>query len=119
MDEIYEMLEKVEELVKDKGYVPQKQYAVNSADEYKEQSLWYHSEKIAFAFGLLAVPAGVPIRIKKNLRTCGDCHMVMKFASEVFKREIIVRDINRFHHFRNGRQGASDSDLHKLLEHAL
>ncbi|EOY11777.1 Tetratricopeptide repeat superfamily protein [Theobroma cacao] len=108
MDEIYEMLKKVEELVKDKGYVPQKQYAVNSADEDKEQSLWYHSEKIAFAFGLLALPAGAPIRIKKNLRTCGDCHMVMKFASEVFKREIILRDINRFHHFRNGLCSCSD-----------
>ncbi|XVF41691.1 hypothetical protein PTKIN_Ptkin01aG0300100 [Pterospermum kingtungense] len=101
-DEIYEMLKKVEELVKNKGYVPQTQFAVNSSEEFKEQSLWYHSEKIALAFGLLALPAGAPIRIKKNLRTCGDCHTVMKFASEIFEREIIVRDINRFHHFRNG-----------------
>ncbi|XWS22265.1 hypothetical protein CRYUN_Cryun29cG0019400 [Craigia yunnanensis] len=67
MDEIYEMLKKVEELVKIKGYVPQIQFAVNSAEEFKEQSLWYHSEKIALAFGLLALPAGAPIRIKKNL----------------------------------------------------
>ncbi|GMJ11732.1 hypothetical protein like AT2G22070 [Hibiscus trionum] len=101
-DEIYQMLRKVKELVKNKGYVPQKRFAINSAEEFKEESLWYHSEKIALAFGLLALPAGAPVRIKKNLRTCGDCHTVMKLVSEILKREIIVRDVNRFHHFRNG-----------------
>ncbi|KAG7024054.1 putative pentatricopeptide repeat-containing protein, partial [Cucurbita argyrosperma subsp. argyrosperma] len=100
--EIYEMLEKVKELVKKKGYVAETEFAINMAKAYKEQSLWYHSEKLALALGLLSLPAGAPIRIKKNLRTCGDCHTVMKFASEVFGREIIVRDISRFHHFTNG-----------------
>ncbi|KAH7836151.1 hypothetical protein Vadar_033182 [Vaccinium darrowii] len=100
--EIYEMLGKLEELVKNKGYVAETQYAINDVGEYKERSLWYHSEKLALAFGLLALPLGVPIRIKKNLRTCGDCHTVMKIASEIFEREIIVRDINRFHRFAGG-----------------
>lgn len=100
--EIYEMLEKLKELVKKKGYVAETEFAINIAEAYKEQSLWYHSEKLALAFGLLSLPAGAPIRIKKNLRTCGDCHTVMKFASEIFAREIIVRDISRFHHFTNG-----------------
>ncbi|KAL7205559.1 hypothetical protein ACSBR2_018488 [Camellia fascicularis] len=101
-NEIYEMLGKLEELLKKKGYVAETQYAVNNAEEYKEQSLWYHSEKLALAFGLLILPIGAPIRIKKNLRTCGDCHTVMKLASEIFEREIIVRDINRFHRFADG-----------------
>ncbi|KAK9291415.1 hypothetical protein L1049_019362 [Liquidambar formosana] len=101
-DEIYEMLAKLEELVKKKGYVAETQFAINSVEEYKERSLWYHSEKLALAFGLLTLPVGAPIRIKKNLRTCGDCHTVMKFASEIFEREIIVRDINRFHRFADG-----------------
>ncbi|KAK8638585.1 hypothetical protein V6N13_137002 [Hibiscus sabdariffa] len=96
------MLKIVKELVKNKGYVPQKRFAINNTEEFKEESLWYHSEKIALAFGLLALPAGAPVRIKKNLRTCGDCHTVMKLVSEILKREIIVRDVNRFHHFRNG-----------------
>lgn len=100
--EIYEMLGKLEELVKNKGYVAETQYAINDVGEYKEKSLWYHSEKLALAFGLLALPLGLPIRIKKNLRTCGDCHTVMKIASEIFEREIIVRDINRFHRFAGG-----------------
>lgn len=100
-NEIYEMLAKLKKLVKKKGYVAQTQYAVNTVEEDKEQSLWHHSEKLALAFGLLTLPAGAPIRIKKNLRTCGDCHAVLKFASEIFEREIIVRDTNRFHRFAN------------------
>ncbi|KAH7571239.1 hypothetical protein JRO89_XS04G0004500 [Xanthoceras sorbifolium] len=93
--EIYETLSKLKDLVKKKGYMAETEFAINCAEDYKEQNLWHHSEKLALAFGLLTLPAGAPIRIKKNLRTCGDCHTVMKFASEIFKREIIVRDINR------------------------
>ncbi|KAL2536905.1 Pentatricopeptide repeat-containing protein [Forsythia ovata] len=107
-NEIYKMLGKLEELVKQKGYVAEIQYAINNADEYKERSLWYHSEKLALAYGLLVLPEGAPIRIKKNLRTCGDCHTVLKFASEIFRREIIVRDINRFHRFANGLCSCND-----------
>ncbi|PSS21641.1 Pentatricopeptide repeat-containing protein [Actinidia chinensis var. chinensis] len=107
-NEIYEMLGQVEELVKKKGYVAETQHAINDVEEYKERSLWYHSEKIALAFGLLTLPIGAPIRIKKNLRTCGDCHTVMKIASEIFDREIIVRDINRFHRFSGGSCSCGD-----------
>ncbi|KAI3463902.1 hypothetical protein Pfo_020565 [Paulownia fortunei] len=102
------MLGKLEELVKQKGYVPEIQYAINDVGEYKERSLWYHSEKLALAYGLLTLPVGAPIRIKKNLRTCGDCHVVMKFASAIFKREIILRDINRFHQFADGLCSCGD-----------
>ncbi|KAF8401208.1 hypothetical protein HHK36_012137 [Tetracentron sinense] len=101
-EEIYDMLGKLLELVKKKGYTAETQFAVNDVEEYKEQSLWYHSEKLALAFGLLTLPVECPIRIKKNLRTCGDCHTVMKFASEIFEREIVVRDIKRFHRFKGG-----------------
>ncbi|XP_030956422.1 pentatricopeptide repeat-containing protein At5g04780, mitochondrial-like [Quercus lobata] len=107
-DEIYGMLKKLEELVKKKGYEPETQFAINSVEGYKEHNLWHHSEKLALAFGLLALPVGAPIRIKKNLRTCGDCHAVMKLASEIFEREIIVRDINRFHQFANGLCSCGD-----------
>lgn len=102
------MLDKLAKLVKMKGYVSETLHAVNDFGEYKEQSLWYHSEKLALAFGLISVPVDAPIRIKKNLRTCGDCHTVMKFASEIFTREIIVRDINRFHQFSNGSCSCGD-----------
>lgn len=106
--EIYKMLAKLEELVKKKGYVADIEFAVNSVEEYKERNLWYHSERLALAFGLLTLPKGAPIRIKKNLRTCGDCHTVMKLASEIFEREIIVRDVNRFHRFSVGKCSCGD-----------
>ncbi|XP_031403280.1 putative pentatricopeptide repeat-containing protein At5g52630 [Punica granatum] len=100
--DIYKMLAKMEELIKKKGYVAEIEFAVNSIGEHKERNLWHHSERLALAFALLTLPKGAPIRIKKNLRTCGDCHIVMKFASEIFERVIIVRDVNRFHRFANG-----------------
>nr|KYP71683.1 Putative pentatricopeptide repeat-containing protein At3g23330 family [Cajanus cajan] len=106
--EIYEMLQKLKELIKRRGYVAETQFATNSVEGSEEQSLWCHSEKLALAFGLLVLPPGSPVRIKKNLRTCGDCHTVMKFASEIFEREIIVRDINRFHRFTNGSCSCRD-----------
>ncbi|OVA00316.1 Pentatricopeptide repeat [Macleaya cordata] len=71
-------------------------------EEEKEDALCRHSEKVAIAFGLISLDEGIPIRIVKNLRVCGDCHDVTKIISKVYNREIIVRDRNRFHHFKNG-----------------
>ncbi|KAG6518076.1 putative pentatricopeptide repeat-containing protein At5g52630 [Zingiber officinale] len=102
-EQIYGMLERLKELVKAKGYVPDTQFAVNNVGEQnKEQNMWYHSERLALSFGLICLPLNAPIRIKKNLRTCGDCHTVMKLVSEIFRRKIILRDINRFHEFAGG-----------------
>lgn len=101
-DEIYKMLEKMEKLMRKKGYVAETELVTNNPDENEEQGLWFHSEKLALAFGLLILPIDSPIRIKKNLRTCGHCHAVIKLASTIFGREIIVRDINRFHRFADG-----------------
>ncbi|KAJ0765220.1 putative tetratricopeptide-like helical domain superfamily, DYW domain-containing protein [Helianthus annuus] len=72
-------------------------------EEEKEGAVSYHSERIAVAFGLMSTPrVGKVIRVVKNLRTCDDCHTVMKLISKVYKREIVMRDRNRFHHFSNG-----------------
>lgn len=72
-------------------------------EDEKEQLLRHHSEKLALAFGLISLPSAAPIRIKKNLRICGDCHSFIMVVSKISGREIIVRDINRFHHFKDGR----------------
>ncbi|XP_057488080.1 pentatricopeptide repeat-containing protein At1g08070, chloroplastic-like [Actinidia eriantha] len=77
-------------------------------DEEKETTIRYHSERIAVAFGLMKTPPEKTIRVVKNLRTCSDCHSAMKLVSKVFKREIIVRDRNRFHHFSNGSCSCKD-----------
>lgn len=65
-------------------------------------SVWYHSERLAIAFGLLTVPEGRPIRVMKNLRVCGDCHNAINFVSKVTGRVVILRDNNRFHRFEDG-----------------
>ncbi|KAF3788643.1 Pentatricopeptide repeat-containing protein [Nymphaea thermarum] len=77
-------------------------------DEERESSLARHSEKLAIAFGLMRSGKGTPIRIVKNLRVCEDCHTASKFVSKVFERELIVRDRNRFHHFKDGACSCMD-----------
>ncbi|GMH16062.1 hypothetical protein Nepgr_017903 [Nepenthes gracilis] len=57
----------------------------------REAKLQYHSEKLALAFALLNTPPGSTIRIKKNIRVCGDCHSAIKFASK-----IIIKDLTYF-----------------------
>lgn len=64
--------------------------------------LWLHSERLALAFALIRTPPGSPIRIIKNLRICLDCHTAIKSISKFVHREIVIRDINRFHHFQDG-----------------
>uniref|UniRef100_M8BX76 DYW domain-containing protein n=1 Tax=Aegilops tauschii TaxID=37682 RepID=M8BX76_AEGTA len=77
-------------------------------DQERETNLQYHSKKIALAFALIQMPTGATIRIMKNIRICGDCHSAFKYVSKVFKREIVVRDTNRFHHFSNGSCSCGD-----------
>lgn len=106
---IYATLWELYTLLKATGYVPDTDFVLHDIDEeQKESSLLYHSEKLAVAYGLLVTPKGMPIQIMKNLRICGDCHTFIKFVSSVTKREIDVRDGNRFHHFRNGSCSCGD-----------
>lgn len=101
--EIQAMLAKLRVEMKKTGYVPDTNLSLfDLEEEEKASEVWYHSEKIALAFGLIALPHGVPIRVTKNLRICGDCHSAIKFISKIVGREIIVRDNNRFHHFKDG-----------------
>ncbi|CAI0412884.1 unnamed protein product [Linum tenue] len=80
-----------------------------SAGEEKEKYLLQHSEKIAVAFGFIgSVGSSKPVRVFKNLRICGDCHSAFKYFSVARAREIVVRDSNRFHHFRNGSCSCND-----------
>ncbi|KMT05310.1 hypothetical protein BVRB_7g174460 [Beta vulgaris subsp. vulgaris] len=106
---IYAKLDEMLESIKCLGYVPDKDGLIQDIDEEeKENPSNYHSEKLAIAFGLLKTKAGQTIRISKNLRVCRDCHQASKLISKAFDREIIVRDRNRFHHFRNGECSCND-----------
>ncbi|XP_042480557.1 pentatricopeptide repeat-containing protein At5g52850, chloroplastic [Macadamia integrifolia] len=88
---IHEMLESLSDRFKSMGYL--------CGDDAASS---HHSEKLAVAFGLLNTPSTAPIRIIKNLRICKDCHMFMRLVTQLFDREIVVRDGNRFHSFKNG-----------------
>ncbi|PIN13456.1 hypothetical protein CDL12_13919 [Handroanthus impetiginosus] len=107
--EIQAMLVKLKKEMKAAGYVPDTKLALYDVeDEEKESEVWCHSEKIALAFGLIALPPGVPIRLTKNLRVCVDCHSAIKFISRIVRREIIVRDNNRFHRFVDNQCSCGD-----------
>ncbi|XP_010275459.1 PREDICTED: pentatricopeptide repeat-containing protein At4g16835, mitochondrial [Nelumbo nucifera] len=106
---IHAKLDDLEHRMKLAGYVPDLDFALHDVgEEQKEMILLRHSEKLAIAFALISAPQGTQIRVFKNLRVCGDCHNAIKYISAIEKREIIVRDTTRFHHFRNGHCSCGD-----------
>ncbi|PWA44562.1 Pentatricopeptide repeat-containing protein [Artemisia annua] len=105
MDQVSAKMESLYSKIKEKGYVPDTKFVLQNMEESeKEMVLCGHSEKLALAFGLISTSASssTPLRIIKNLRVCGDCHSAIKYISVVEKREIIMRDNYRFHHFVDG-----------------
>ncbi|XP_057820816.2 pentatricopeptide repeat-containing protein At2g22070 [Cryptomeria japonica] len=108
-EEIYTFLEKLSMEMKQVGYVPDKNFVLHDVEEeQKEFLLGHHSEKLAIGFGLISTPSGSTLRITKNLRVCGDCHIAIKFISKLVCREIVLRDNRRFHHFKDGKCSCGD-----------
>lgn len=102
-EKIYDLLEDLIHRIKAMGYIPETSFALHDVDdEEKGDLLIEHSEKLALAYGILTLAPGVPIRITKNLRVCGDCHTAMTYISKIIEHEIILRDSSRFHHIKNG-----------------
>ncbi|XP_010533552.1 PREDICTED: pentatricopeptide repeat-containing protein At1g19720 [Tarenaya hassleriana] len=72
-------------------------------DEETEATHGFHSEKIAFAFGLTSSSlAPRTIRILKNVRMCRDCHQIAKDISRRYGCDIFLDDTKCLHHFKNG-----------------
>ncbi|CAI0438218.1 unnamed protein product [Linum tenue] len=91
--EIYEKLEELGEEMEKAGYVADTSFVLRAVGgEEKQQTIRYHSERIAIAFALM----------------CGDCHTAIKFMSKCSGRVIIVRDNNRFHRFEDGKCSCGD-----------
>eukprot|EP01018_Ginkgo_biloba_P005078 Gb_12201 [translate_table: standard] len=106
---IYATVENLAGQMKLAGYVPDTNFVLHDVEEEeKENVIGIHSEKLAIAFGILNTCPGTTIRIVKNLRVCGDCHTATRFISKIVGRDIIVRDANRFHHFKNGMCSCGD-----------
>ncbi|KAL5772178.1 hypothetical protein ACOSQ2_012102 [Xanthoceras sorbifolium] len=100
---IESLLKKLRLKMEEEGYFPKIRYALINTDEMEQEvSLCGHSEKLAMAFGILSLPPGKTIRVTKNLKVCNDCHEMARFMSKTARREIVLRDSNRFHHFKDG-----------------
>ncbi|KAK4429047.1 Pentatricopeptide repeat-containing protein [Sesamum alatum] len=101
--EIYNLLGDLIYRIKIMGYIPETSFALHDVDdEEKGDLLFEHSEKLALAYAILTTAPGIPIRITKNLRVCGDCHTAITYISRIIEHEVILRDPSRFHHFKNG-----------------
>ncbi|XP_010916602.1 pentatricopeptide repeat-containing protein At4g33990 [Elaeis guineensis] len=108
-EKIHEELGILQAKMKSLGYVPDYSFVLQDVEEdEKEHILTSHSERLAIAFGIISTLPKTPIQIYKNLRVCGDCHNATKFISRITDREIIVRDSNRFHHFKDGSCSCGD-----------
>ncbi|OQU90179.1 hypothetical protein SORBI_3002G358900 [Sorghum bicolor] len=100
---VYKFLEMVGARMRKLGYVPDTKVVLHDMEPHqKEHILFAHSERLAVGFGLLKLPPGATVTVLKNLRICDDCHAVMMFMSKAVGREIVVRDVRRFHHFKDG-----------------
>ncbi|CAI0625785.1 unnamed protein product [Linum tenue] len=92
-NEIYKELKELCEKIKAKGYVPDFGFVLQDVeDDEKEHILMSHSERLAIAYGIIST----------------DCHSAIKCISDITGREIVVRDSNRFHHFKDGSCSCGD-----------
>ncbi|KDP47022.1 hypothetical protein JCGZ_10749 [Jatropha curcas] len=103
LKDIHKKLNQLIHKLRGVDYVPDTNFVLQDLEgEQREDSLRYHSEKLALAFGLMSLPRGHIIRIRKNLRICGDCHLFAKLVTKVENQIIVIRDPIRYHHFQHG-----------------
>lgn len=111
-DYAHPQAEKIESLLKNlklkmeeerEGSYPKIRHALINANEMeKKVAVCGHSEQLAISFGILNSPPGKTIRVTKNSRICSECHEMAKFMSKTTRRDIVLRDHNRFHLFKDG-----------------
>ncbi|XP_021773272.1 pentatricopeptide repeat-containing protein At4g21065-like [Chenopodium quinoa] len=107
--DIYSYLDNLIGRLKEIGYCTNlEQVTQDVEEEQQEMFLRCHSEKLAVVYGIISTTNVTPIRVMKNLRVCTDCHNFLKYTSQLLGREIIVRDIRRFHHFKDGHCSCGD-----------
>lgn len=106
---IYAELKRLGGLMAEAGYVPSTDSVFHDVeDDEKTNMVCSHSERLAIAFGLISTEPGTRLLITKNLRICEDCHIAIKFISKITEREITIRDVNRYHHFKDGLCSCGD-----------
>ena len=107
--EIKRKLEELSHQLQQTKYTPFSAHTLELMDgPDKLELLCSHSEKQAIALGLLNTPPGTRLMISKNLRVCKDCHEATKQIAQLEQREIVVRDANRIHVFKDGKCSCND-----------
>lgn len=104
---IYAELQGFMDEMRAEGLEPNWDFSLHDVDEERECIQIGHSELLALAFGLISSHSG-PIRLAKNSRVCYGCHDFAKFVSKMMRREIILKDPNFFHHFKDGLCSCED-----------
>ncbi|KAI4383641.1 hypothetical protein MLD38_009453 [Melastoma candidum] len=99
---IYRELEDLTRKIRDEGYSCDVDFSLHDVDEEREHEIIGHSEMLAVSFGLISGKAGETIRVTKNHHICHSCHDALRAFSKILQREILVKDLNFFHHFRDG-----------------
>ncbi|XP_062176653.1 pentatricopeptide repeat-containing protein At2g03880, mitochondrial [Alnus glutinosa] len=103
IDEINRQLNQLIHRLMGVGYVPDTNFVLQDLEgEQREDSLRYHSEKLAIVFGMMSLSREKTIRIRKNIRICGDCHIFAKLVTKIEQQTIVIRDPIRYHHFQDG-----------------
>ncbi|EPS60897.1 hypothetical protein M569_13903 [Genlisea aurea] len=99
-DAVHAELKRTVGRLREIGYVPDTNFVLHDVEEEQmESSLERHSEKLAIVYGLMKLPKGKTVRIRKNLTICGDCHLFASLVAKSEKRAITIRDNVRYHHF--------------------
>lgn len=107
--EVCEMMHQMEWQLKFEGYKADlSEVLIPVGEEEKMERLKGHSQKAAVAFALVSTGEGSVVRIVRNVRMCSDCHTYTKMISVIYEREIVVRDRNVFHCFKNGTCSCKD-----------
>ncbi|OVA11657.1 Pentatricopeptide repeat [Macleaya cordata] len=106
--EIYQRLDKLMLEIAKHGYAPAEKSLLSDVDEQEERILSYHSEKLAIACGLINTSDSTSLQIVQSHRICSDCHSLIKLIAMVTRREIVIRDASRFHHFKDGTCSCRD-----------
>ncbi|XWS51408.1 hypothetical protein CRYUN_Cryun12cG0173800 [Craigia yunnanensis] len=107
-NEIYQKVDSLIHEISKHGYVTEEKTLLPDVDEQEQRVLLYHSEKLAIAFGLINTMNGSSLQIVQSHRICNDCHNAIKLIALVTRREIVVRDASRFHHFKDGSCSCGD-----------
>ncbi|CAN1267826.1 Pentatricopeptide repeat-containing protein At5g50390, chloroplastic [Linum perenne] len=107
--EVHEKVGELRKQISNYGYVAGEKTVLPDVDDKDQRkSSLQHSEMLAVAFGVMNTPGWVPLQVVQAHRVCSDCHEAIKLIAMMNKREIIVRDGSRFHHFKDGHCSCGD-----------